>query len=102
MTSILEKLASRKIDDAWVIHDYFQFVLDDRTRISVYNDFLLEKIQDIAHLRGLTISSVVEDESRITFDFSGGKKLVVRLDSEAWYGPEAMELNRDDENIVWN
>lgn len=103
MSGTLQTLVGHSITKAVWVEDYIQIAFSDEIGISIYNDFRIDPRIDLSQLTGKILDRAYEDETNITFCFSGHVLLVVDLSPESSHGPEIMQMNRQGEpTVIWN
>jgi len=104
MTSLAATiLVGKTITAVEVVEDYFQFSCGSDIYLTIYNDYEVYPHGSLSTLRGRVIEGVSESATEIRFVFEGDAHLSVKLEAQAWHGPEAMLLwRRGQPLIVWN
>lgn len=68
----------------------------------VYNKCVYIGVQKLEDFINEKIINIIYSNIAVEFEFSGNKKLIVSLKPEDWNGPEAMQLNYNDQIYIWN
>ncbi|WP_428526838.1 hypothetical protein [Roseibium sp.] len=98
--SILKSIIGETVADTLSVHDYLQLYLSDRTIINTHNVYEISA-GCVKNFEGLAISRIdTNDPKAFVFIFSDARRLTVRLDDEAFNGPEAMTLHGEGFPIV--
>lgn len=105
MESPLHNIQGKAVSKVVKIHDYIQLFFEGGWGLNIYNPFHFtsEKFSSIDDLAGLRVTSTKDDTSVASIHFSDGSSVSIRLDDDAYTGPEAMDLRGPgDKFFVWN
>jgi len=108
--SFINKLEGCRINKVLAVHDYYQLYFDTDAVLTIYNPFIIsQRVSSSASvnidiLSGSIVKFIeVVEHDCITFTFDGDLQLSIKIDYESFVGPEALELNIPNEQImVWN
>lgn len=105
MSSIfhLTLLEGSKVSDCRIVLDYIQIEFEKNV-LSIYNNFAIEpKNKTAKDLIGRTLVLVTKEVDAFVLAFDDNTQLRIDLRSQAYKGPEALQLNRPGlYPIVWN
>jgi hypothetical protein len=89
---------------AEAVHDYFQLAFGDEIGLSIYNEMTITPPAfPFEQLVGKVVISTTESTDAIEIEFSDGLRVLIDLRSQAYRGPEALQLDRVGFPIViWN
>jgi hypothetical protein len=104
MTSPLHQLKGLKITNVIDLHSYVQIHFGTEIGLSIYNDrFITPETTNVQNLVGKSVTSIIEDDDFIIFEFLDGARLNIDMRRQAYHGAEALQLNRrGTPPIIWN
>jgi len=97
--NVLQKIVGLTIQKTEQIIDYAQLHFSDGSILNIYNRYDLENCT-LSSIQGDRLIYAVESDGKIELKFDGGGLLSVGMTDDDYNGPEAMDLNLADGNIV--
>ena len=100
--SALEEMLESEVQNSEIINDYLQIHFTNGSILNVYNSYIVRRGR-LTEIKGKKLCAVLESDIKLELVFCDSLTIAVDLTSEAYNGPEAMQLIRDGHpTIIWN
>jgi hypothetical protein len=96
--NILNTLVGNQVSKSLAIEDYIQLFFENGDVLNIYNRYVLEP--GSVTLEGRLLERVIETNNALTLEFVDQIKLVIDLKDSGYQGPEAIQLNRSNGQII--
>lgn len=101
MTSKLEIINKKKLEEIHFIEDYTQLYFSNKAILNIYNNFTTSK--NLSDFKNLQVTSIKENDKLISIKFEGNEFILIDMRDEAYNSPEALQLNTPEgQTIIWN
>ncbi|WP_116827499.1 hypothetical protein [Pseudomonas syringae] len=100
--SALDAILESEVHSFSMVDDYLQINFTNGSILNIYNPYIVTS-GNLSELDGKKLSAVLESSSKIELNFSGFLNVSIDMRSEAYNGPEAMQLIRVDyPTVIWS
>lgn len=100
--SALEAILESEVQRTEIINDYLQIYFTNGSILNIYNSYTVRngKLEEI---KGKKLCTVLENDMKVELIFCDSSSINIDLTSEAYNGPEAIQLIRDGHpTVIWN